>query len=305
MEERRRLFGLGALVLVTILWAWGFLWTKEALDVAGETFASSGPESWSVVSLFLLIRFGISMLVLPLFVRRCARGLTLEHWRVGAFLAVLLGVGFFTQTQGLQGINPAVSAFLTSLYVVFTALLGALFLGHKHRNTLLVGVLFATFGAGFISGPPRLNFDLPEWLTVACAFFYAIHILAIDRFTRSLDALQLTFTCLCWLSLASLLAVLAGIGMGVESSKLQSLALDPAFFLPSLWCALFVTALALAVMNAWQKEVSPVRAAIVYSLEPVWTVLLMLILGWSGLDAWAVVGGGALLVGNLVAEIKK
>jgi hypothetical protein len=58
-------------------------------------------------------------------------------------------------------------------------------------------------------------------------------------------------------------------------------------------------------MNAWQKEVSPVRAAIVYSLEPVWTVLLMLILGWSGLDAWAVVGGGALLVGNLVAEIKK
>jgi len=307
MPSDTRLRAIFVLILVTILWAWGFIWTKQALDAAATVFSRDGLEGWTVTGLFLFMRFGISMLCLPIVMPRTMRGLNWEYWRDGFLLAFLLGVGFFTQTQGLQNVNPAVSAFLTSLYVVFTALIGWLVLGHSHSRYIMLGVLMATFGAGFISGPPQLNFNLPEWLTVICALFYALHILAIDYFTkeRKLDAIKLTLCCLVWVTAFSGIIMFGGVYLGVDAKRLIGVAMHPGFFMPSLWCALFVTAFALAAMNAWQKHVAPVRAAIIYSLEPVWAILLMVILGFGGLDKWAIIGGGTLLAGNLIAEIKR
>ena len=38
-----------------------------------------------------------------------------------------------------------------------------------------------TIGAAFISRPPQLSFDTPEWLTVLCAVLFAAHIVATDK----------------------------------------------------------------------------------------------------------------------------
>ena len=81
---------------------------------------------------------------------------------------------------GLDSINPSTSAFLTSLYVVFTALITTKITGQRVTRTMILGVALATFGAGFIEGPPIVG--LREILTVICAFFFALHIL----FTRRL-----------------------------------------------------------------------------------------------------------------------
>ena len=102
-------------------------------------------------------------------------------------------VGFLFQLFGLQGITPAVSAFLTSLYVLFTVLLVALVHRTLPHWLVLVGALSATLGAAYISGPPQLNFGLGEWLTVVCAFVFAVHILATDTITRRCPPMPVTW----------------------------------------------------------------------------------------------------------------
>ena len=47
----------------------------------------------------------------------------------------------------------------------------------------------------------------------------------------------------------------------------------------------------------------PVRAAILYALEPVWATFLAISLDMTEFTFWLVLGGGSLLIGNLIAEL--
>jgi drug/metabolite transporter (DMT)-like permease len=78
------------------------------------------------------------------------------------------------------------------------------------------------------------------------------------------------------------------------------------FLFPLLCCAILGSLVALLVLNMYQKEVTPVRAAILYALEPVWAMLGSLFLGLEGdVTFWLPVGAVALLIGNLVVEYEQ
>lgn len=292
----RKTRAIVALLAVTVLWGWTFAWMKQAL-LAGERVLG-GPRPWVVAGLYLALRFGVAAALLAL-VPAARRGLDREAWRGGALLGGLLLAGFFLQMLGLGTVSPAVSAFLTSLYVAFTALAVAIRGAHRVGPALVGGVVLATFGAGFIDGPPQIRFGVGEWLTVGCAFVFAIHILATDAITRRSAPLAVT--------LVSFVTVAAGSGaillvLRPGPRTLLSLALDRGFAVPTALSCLLATVVAISLMNLFQRDLDPVRAAIVYALEPVWASIVAIAYGLGTVTPWLVVGGAALLAGNLVAE---
>jgi drug/metabolite transporter (DMT)-like permease len=56
-------------------------------------------------------------------------------------------------------------------------------------------------------------------------------------------------------------------------------------------------------MNHFQRELDPVRAAILYAFEPIWAALFGIACGTDSLTIYLWLGGALLLAGNLVAEI--
>ena len=148
------------------------------LDAAiPDAAAHSAPEldENDVAVFFVMMRFVIAGLMLLIFVPKTWRDSMIERYGRGLILGVIVWGGFILQMLGLTDVTPAVSAFLTSLYVVFTALIGVALGMQKMTRFAILGVLLATFGAGWISGPPQLNFGLGEWLTVGCAFLFGAH----------------------------------------------------------------------------------------------------------------------------------
>jgi len=290
-----------ALLIVTLLWGWTFVWMKQSLVAAGRTLGRPGGAA--VVCLYVAVRFTIAAAILPLW-PRARRGLTAGAWRGGAFLGILLFAGFLVQMLGLEGISAPVSAFLTSLYVVFAALISAWLHRSRPHTPFLMGVGLATFGAGFIQGPPQLTFGPAEWLTVVCAFIFAIHILATDRVTKAHAPLPVTLAM--FIATAGFALVALPIALLVPGaprwSELVSLLHVPAFLTPLLLAAFFATILALTLMNLYQRAIDPVRAAILYALEPVWTTLIAMAIGLGRPGPWLWIGGGALVAGNLIAE---
>ena len=120
-----------------------------------------------VVGLFMTVRFGMAALLMPLVIPAARRGARQAGvMRDGGLIAAILYAGFLLQMFGLEGVDPAVSAFLTSLYVGFVALFTSILDKKPLGMVAVVGVLMVTIGAAFISGPPQLSFDTPEWLTV-------------------------------------------------------------------------------------------------------------------------------------------
>ena len=182
-----------ALFVVTIIWGCTFIWLKQALDTA-ENY-SSGNQTNVVATLFVALRFGFAIGLFFIFVPSIKKEIG-DHrvWNDGAILSLFMLGGFVFQMIGLDGISPAVSAFLTSLYVLFTALILAWFAGKLQSRSLVIGVILATFGAGFIQGPPQLHYDISEWLTILCALMFAGHIIFTDISTKRVSPVGLTFT---------------------------------------------------------------------------------------------------------------
>ena len=167
-----------------------------------------------------------------------------------------------------------------------------------------LGVLLATFGAGWISGPPQLNFGIGEWLTVGCAFLFGAHIIVTDRVTKIVDPIEVTATMI--VTVAGLSTVVYLIMAFDTLSDFIGLMSNVDFLFPLLCCAILGSLIALLVLNMYQKEVTPVRAAILYALEPVWAMLGSLFLGLEGdVTFWLPVGAAALLIGNLVVEYEQ
>lgn len=305
MTERSRRWAVVMLLGVTLIWGFTFLWMKQAL---GATARHLGRDSLTLsVGLFMTARFGLSAVLLPALLPGARRGLADRGlWRGAAVLALILLLGFALQLFGLAGVSPAVSAFLTSLYVVFTALLGRALSANRVGPWLVVGALLATYGAATISGPPTLTFGVPEWLTVGCALVFAMHILATDRYTRRHAPLPLSVATYVWVTLGSAVLILAGFaGAGEEVSpgSLRTCVLDSDFVAPVLWSSVLGTVVALTLMNQFQRQLSPVRAAVLYALEPVWTAVFAVALRGAEVDAWLLFGGLSLILGNLVAEL--
>ena len=99
--------------------------------------------------------------------------------------------GYLSQNIGITTVTPGVSAFLTSLYVVFTALI-AIILGRQSvTKSTVIGVLLATFGAGWM-GSSQVSLGFGEFLTIFSAYMFGAHIIATDRITKENDPIEVT-----------------------------------------------------------------------------------------------------------------
>ncbi|MBK7642926.1 MAG: DMT family transporter [Planctomycetes bacterium] len=301
-RSHRPWLALGALCLVTLIWGITFSWMKEA-QVAAHEHLGPGHVA-EIVALYMGLRFGIAALLMALLPRARARA-DRAAWKGGFVLGALLYGCFVAQMFGMEELTPAVSAFLISLYVLFTAVLTCWRARVRPGFALLAGALLATLGAGLIRGRPQFDLHLGEFLTIVSALFAAVHILATDKYTRTSDALATTLATLVWVAALSALtlALVQLCGAGSDARHLADLLSSRDWLQPLLLGAFFATVIAFTLMNVFQKRIDPLRAAIVYAVEPIWALVFGVARGHDTLTSWLWVGGGLLLAGNLVAEL--
>lgn len=274
---------VAGLVLVCLIWGATFTIIKEALQDVSPL-------------LFLTLRFGVASLALWVALR--SRGPLRFHSTLlpGALLGAAMCGGFVFQTLGLQFTTPSRSAFLTGLFIVIVPLLGAAIRSKLPRRSELAGVGMAFLGMGLLSTPLGRSETLwGDFLTVICAFCYAIHILLLGHYARSRDLRSLAFLQIAFTFLFSLLLV----------PWAEPIVFRPG---PKLWVAvlftgLLATAVAFFVQTWAQRITSPTRTALVFSLEPVfaWTTAF-LVLG-EVLGFWHASGAGLILAAVVTVEL--
>ena len=296
MATKRQQAALG-LFFVTLLWGGTFVWMKQAMvSLEGELnqYTTAG-----VVGVIVCSRFLIAFVALLPFSSTARNALTSkEDWKGGLILGGLMLAGFVLQMIGIESVSPSVSAFLTSLYVVFTAILSVKSSDRKPTRMMIVGVGLATLGAGFIDGPPHIVWGTGELLTVACAFFFALHIIYTDRITKKLNPIAVTSTSFAVLVVgAGAIAIFSSGDIMVFESAWQD-----GVIIPLLCLGLFGSLACILMLNVFQKHLNPTHAAIIYSFEPVWATLY----GWQqdlvDISIWLLMGL-LLLLGNVIVEL--
>jgi drug/metabolite transporter (DMT)-like permease len=217
--------------------------------------------------------------------------------RDGLLCGSLLAAGFLLQTEGLQRTTASRSGFLTGLLVVFTPLFELLLFRKKPARAALAGVLLAFAGMALLSGPlgdGAASTALGDALTVACALVFALHILALGHVARRHPVLPLLLV-----QLATIAVAAALVGPLIETPHLSP---EPRLLLAIAYLALFATLLALGVQTWAQRKVSPVRMALLSSLEPVFAALWAALLLGEQLAFREKLGGALIVLGVAVGE---
>lgn len=280
-EHQARLRADGSLVFLTVLWGTTFVVVKDALS-HGDPFS------------FLALRFGVGAGVLSVVAGR--RLLSPSHLRRGTVLGLFLFAGFALQTVGLTDTTPARSAFFTGLYVLLVPVVMLALFRRVPRVSSLAGVVLSAMGLYFLTRADVGEAELSrgDLLTLGCAVAYAFHIAFTERYApkegvEALVAVQL------WV-----VALLSALCLPFAGARVEW---TPSFLGAVAFCGVFASAVALSVQTWAQARTSAVRAAIIYSLEPLFAGAFSVALGYEtlGVRQW---GGGALIVlGVLVAEL--
>ncbi|MHC4263092.1 MAG: DMT family transporter [Planctomycetota bacterium] len=302
------------LLLVTLIWGASFLWTEQGMAAAEAVALRRGLEPSDLLplgaALFVAGRFCLAWGLLWLAGRaapasRLAQRSDPALGRAALAYAAAMLSGFLLQTESLGELDASVGAFLTSAYVSFTAILTTIVKRRLPGAWTWGGVALATFGAGFIDGPPQVAFGFAAWQALLSALIFAVGILMTDRFTRRHDPVVLTRVTMGFVAIGALAWL--GLHLWRAAPELRDATFEVtqewAFWRPLVLNAVLANVVALLLINLFQRQLDPVRAAILYSLEPVWTAVWVFVLIGLAPGPWLWLGGAALLVGNLVVEL--
>ena len=212
----------------------------------------------------------------------------------GAVIGAVLVAGYGFQTVGLQYTTASNAGFITGLSVVLTPLLGALLLRQAPGRWPVTGACVAAVGLACLS-LQRLEVRQGDALVFACAVAFATHILLLGRYAPRLSTYRLAVVQLATAGLLALIwAGLAG-DLAVPASS-------------EVWVALAITSVAASagaflIQTRAQREVSPTRTAVIFTMEPVFAGLFGFLLAGERLSGRGWLGAGLILAGMLTAEL--
>ena len=273
----------GSLVLITMIWGATFIIIRSALEATGPFF-------------FVGVRFAFAALALILFSLPLLKDFTWREVWAGMSIGLCIFGGYALQTCGLQTITASKSAFITAFYVPLVPLLQWLVMKRPPHLMAWVGIALAFPGVLLLSGPDdsSAGFGWGEMLTAISALAIAMEIILIGLVARSVNARRVTIVQVLMASLLSF-ATMPLVGESVPPPSW--LVLGSAF-------ALGVSTAGIQYAINWaQKKVSPTRATLIYSCEPVWAGIFGRMAG-ERLPGLALLGGAMILAGVLVSELK-
>ncbi len=275
-----------AIALVSLVWGATFVVIKEALaDIS--------------TLLFIALRFSLGTAALWLVFRTRLGGVPnpRAEWAGGLYSGLALFAGYVLQTAGLRLTTPAKSAFLTGLYIVLVPILGALVYRRRTRRLEVLGILSATAGMAWMTLPGgSLRAELGDLLTIACAVAFAVQILVLGQYASGARYERL--------ALIQIATVAAGSLLTFWWAETPRVTWSPRVVVAIAGTGLLATALAFAVQTWAQARTSPTRAALIFSLEPVFAGVVSALVGGETFTSATLGGAALILAGIVLAELK-
>lgn len=281
LERRRGRLAVLLLVAVTATWGSTFFLIKDLVVTVPPTS-------------FLAVRFSIAALAMAAIFHRQVRRLEARDLRIGLLLGVLYGSAQVLQTMGLQHTDASISGFITGTYVVLTPVFGALLLRDRIPPIAWVAVALATVGLAMLS-LRGFAVGLGEAQTLIAAGIYALHIIALGRWSTGDTAVGLATVQAAVIATVCLAAALPG---GITLPQ------GPGQWASMIYMALVAGAFALWAQTWAQAHLTATKAAIVMALEPVFAALFAVLFGGESLTSRMLVGGSLVIVATYLVELR-
>ena len=290
---KNRLSGNIALFITALIWGLGFVAQRAGMEFIGP-FTFNAIRSFlgalSLVPLILWVKY--SKPDLRTDKRKYVQRVGLA--RAGISCGIALFVAMSIQQYCMQYVGAGKAGFITALYIIFVPII-SLLRGSKIAKRVGFSVFLSVVGLYLLCFHPDGGYSIYDlWLLIG-AFFYGVHILVVDNYTK---VHPIKASCVQFL----VVGVLSLIPMfWLETPSLATL-LDCK--VPLLYSGILACGVAYTLQMFGQKHTFPVLASLILCLESVFAVVGGAMILGEVMNAREILGCVLMISGFIIANTK-
>ena len=290
MKTTKQIRATFLLLLTAVIWGLAFVAQEVGAEYLG-TFSFNGIR-------FFLGAASLGPVIL-LFERERLNGAGWKKLLGGSLVAgTVLFLASALQQYGVQLGTPAGKAgFITGLYTVIVPILSLLLFHRRTRGLVWAGAVLAVAGLLLLNLDEKFNLVIGagECCLIAGSVMWAVHILVIDQFVSSISPLKFSMGQFLVCGAESLACAL--IWEDITLSAVQSAAV------PLFYGGIMSVGVAYTCQALGQKDSDPTVAAIVFSMESVFSVIGGVLILHAHMAWQAYAGCALILIGIIISQL--
>lgn len=240
------------LVITTIFWGGSFVFNKIG-------FREIPPVT------FLFLRFSLATLIMGVFCLRRLPGLSWSILWKGGIIGFALGTANLAFVLGVDGTTVSRAGFLNNLFVLIIPLISFLLWRERVDRWKMAGIFLALAGLWQLAQGGGEGFNRGDLFSTVCALFIAVHIILVSRVLRDEDVYLVTL---------AQFAMVAAVGAILYAAMPEKpYRIGPVSALALFYCAVFPTVICFTLQNTYQRYTTPTKAGLIYTLDPIWSML--------------------------------
>lgn len=272
-----------SLLLVALFWGGGFVAVKEAIN--------------SITPFYMIaIRFGIANLILLAIFWKRFKNINWQDIKISIIVGIFLFLAFSAQTTGAQYTTAGKQAFLTAVNVVIVPFLTWILYKNELDAYSIIASVFCLIGVGFLTLKDGLSINIGDFLTLVCAFLFAVHIALLGEYAKKVDTIVLSII---QMATASVLALVCALFTEPVPESLPANA-----YFSMVYMIIFSTMLAFMIQTIAQKYTTANHASLILCLEAVFGSVLAAIFLGDVFTPSMIIGCGLIFIGIIIAETK-
>ncbi len=215
-------------------------------------------------------------------------------WLGGLLCGLCLCAASSLQQIGLQYTTAGKAGFLTAMYIIIVPVIG-LFLKKKCSPFVGISIVLATIGLYLLSIKDGFKIGTGDIYVILCAVVFSLHILIIDHFSPKCDGVKLS--CIQFLVCGVICSVIA---LAVEKPEIAQIL---AAWMPIAYAGVLSSGVAYTLQIIGQKNMNPMVASLIMSLESVISVLAGWVLLHQALSARELIGCVIMFAAIVLAQL--
>lgn len=248
MERNRKVEVIASIVLAVVALVWGTTYA-----VIKDTLSVVQPFS------LMMFRFGFSALILSLMYLKKIKIIKGVDLKRGIIIGIFMFLAFYFLIVSIRFTTASKFSFIVGAYVLIVPFLSWIINKTKLDRYAIVGAILATIGLAFLTMEKGAVFNLWDLVAGCCSFFFAAHMIAIEKYSGDSDPILLTI--IQFITTAVLFIILTGIKEGYDFTVLPEIKWTLGYLV------IISTIIPFAIQNIVQRYISSTSTALILTLQ--------------------------------------
>lgn len=248
MERNRKVEVIASIVLAVVALVWGTTYA-----VIKDTLRVVQPFS------LMMFRFGFSALILSMMYLKKFKIIKSVDLKRGIIIGIFMFLAFYFLIVSIRFTTASKFSFIVGAYVLIVPFLSWIINKTRLDRYAIVGAILATIGLAFLTMEKGAVFNLWDLVAGCCSFFFAAHMIAIEKYSGDSDPILLTI--IQFITTAVLFIILTGVKEGYNFTVLPEIKWTLGYLV------IISTIIPFAIQNIVQRYISSTSTALILTLQ--------------------------------------